>query len=224
MIGIVPVPPDHVNPATQPRPGLADASLGPCWRPGRGHQPLATAPKLANPARRVFLYQVTHLSIKGRWAGAGGRCCVHFGVGDLRLSVELPYISPATATAATILPTRHTTDRGPTTERRRRRRGGPQARQGGARGCAMREACLGRDRASRAHRFTQLKERRKRKRRSTPMSPLIGQSAQHPPRLRRRGAGGKAQAGRRSARRCDCAKAGCAVSWCIRHAPTSFVR
>jgi hypothetical protein len=56
------------------------------------------------------------------------------------------------------------------------------------------------------------------------MSPLIGQPAQHPPLLRRRGASGEAQAGRRSARRCDCAKVGCAVSWCIWHAPTCFVR
>jgi hypothetical protein len=39
------------------------------------------------------------------------------------------------------------------------------------------------------------------------MSRLIGHS-QHPPRLRRRGASGGAQAGRRNARRCDCAKGG----------------
>jgi hypothetical protein len=30
MIGDVPVPPGHVNPATPPEPELADASLGPC--------------------------------------------------------------------------------------------------------------------------------------------------------------------------------------------------
>jgi hypothetical protein len=91
----------------------------------------------------------------------------------------------------------------------------------------MCKACLDRARASRAHCFqlcSLFKERRKRKRRSTLMSPLIGQPARYPPLLRRRGAGGEAQAGRRSARRCDCAKAGCAVSWCIRHAPTCFAR
>jgi hypothetical protein len=91
----------------------------------------------------------------------------------------------------------------------------------------MRKACLGRARAPRAYCFRFLflfKERRKRKRTSTLVSPLIGQPAQHPPLLRWRGAGGGVQAGRRSARPCDCAKAGCAVSWCIRHAPTCFVR
>jgi hypothetical protein len=91
-----------------------------------------------------------------------------------------------------------------------------------------RRVCIGRDRASRAHRLHLAQgavHKRKRSGRpaSTPMSPLIGQSAQHPPRLRRRGAGGKAQAGRRSGRRCDCAKAGFAVSWCIRHAPTCLL-
>jgi hypothetical protein len=87
----------------------------------------------------------------------------------------------------------------------------------------MREACLGQARAPLAHCFqlcSLFEEQRKRKRRSKLMSPLIGQPAQHPSRLRRRGAGGEAQARRRSARRCDCAKTDCAVSWCIRHAPS----
>jgi hypothetical protein len=60
MIGAVPVPPGHINPATQPEPGLADASLGPPWRPSGGHQPLATAPKFPNPAHRVFFYLTTY--------------------------------------------------------------------------------------------------------------------------------------------------------------------
>jgi hypothetical protein len=86
----------------------------------------------------------------------------------------------------------------------------------------MREACLGRARASRAHCFQlcffvqgasgAAAQMEAEVRRSTLMSPLNGHS-RHPPRLRRRGASGGAQAGRRSARRCDCAKGGlCAVS------------
>jgi hypothetical protein len=113
------------------------------------------------------------------------------------------------------------------TERRTRRRGGPQAWQGSTRGCAMRKARLGRARASRAHNFQLCflfqRSGASGKQRSTLMSPLIGQPARHLPLLRRRGAGGEAQAGRRSARWCDCAKAGCAVSWCIRHAPTCLL-
>jgi hypothetical protein len=39
MIGAVPVPPGYINPATQPEPGLADASLGP-WRATSRSRPL----------------------------------------------------------------------------------------------------------------------------------------------------------------------------------------
>jgi hypothetical protein len=109
------------------------------------------------------------------------------------------------------------------TERRRRRSSGSarnHARLCNARGlpwpgsCATRPACFQLCSLSEERRSGGAAQAEAEVRCDAVMSPRIGQPAQHLSRLRRRGASREAQAGRRSARRCDCAKAGCAVSWC----------